>query len=119
MSLLPPRIREFIRTEGLAVPGSDAACEGAQFHSPRPLVTRLVRLVPEDWGVPGSPEVYLCGTCAANLRVLTEMLHATDGELAWPIRREFGNDLRALGMQAWEWYAEARPAEPPTLPTKG
>lgn len=70
----------------LAVEGTE--CEGAKFHSPGPLVLFEV----------ATPErtVRLCGTCRANYFVLRALLAHHGGELPWPVRREFGNRLRAL-----------------------
>lgn len=40
------------------------------------------------------------------------MLHSTNGELEWKVRREFGNDLRALALTGWAWLSEQeRPDE--------
>lgn len=128
MSLLPPHVHEFLYAGGTwRMPGDDEApCEGARFHSPRPLTTRTVRLVPEDWYDEPSvtywadaPQVNLCGTCEANLSILLQMLHAVEGDLDWPIRREFGNEIRALAYRGWEWFTEHRPAQPAESPTKG
>jgi len=69
------------------VRASEHPCQGAQFHSPRPLLTR-----PREG-------VYLCPTCDANLRVLLHLLDSTENGLEWIVQREFGNQLRALGKQ--------------------
>jgi hypothetical protein len=68
-------------------------CEGAKFHSPRPLITELVRH--------GTVEAVLCHTCKANLEVLV-YLSEQEGELSWTQLREFGNQLRALGRRVIE-----------------
>lgn len=78
------------RTEERFVRASEHPCQGAQFHSPRPLLTRETL---EREGV------YLCPTCEANLGVLLYLLDATDNSLEWVVQREFGNQLRALGKQ--------------------
>lgn len=65
-------------------------CEGAKFHSPTPLVVEEVILG-------DGTKVWLCPTCTANLDVFEALCEANDGELPWPVRREFGNTLRALG----------------------
>lgn len=80
-----------------------AACGGARFHSPTPLT--LVKV----WITPGPDDdesslVRLCPTCAANLRILQRLLVASNGDLPWVTRREFGNDLRLLAMRGWERY---------------
>lgn len=125
MSNLPPRTREFLFAEGSWVlPGfDDLACEGAKFHSPRPLFTTDVPLALPSWGpgvVGAAPRATLCGTCRDNLNVLLQMLGATEGSLDWAIRREFGNDLRALALKGWHWYAERyRPVEASEPAPKG
>lgn len=67
------------------------SCEGAKFHSPRPLVVQEVPL-------PDGKTARLCGVCRDNLRVLQELLIANDGSLPWAVRREFGNQIRSLGV---------------------
>lgn len=84
----------------------EAHCEGALFHSPQPLVLRRVALVPPEWAhVPD--RVVLCGTCEANLRLFQHLLHVHGGKLAWPVRREVGNIIRALGLRSWQVYEQA------------
>lgn len=63
-------------------------CAGAQFHSPTPLEVHEITL---DERV-----IHLCGVCRDNLRLFQEMLRAEGGELPWPVRRQFGNQLRLL-----------------------
>lgn len=75
-------------------------CEGARFHSPNPLVLCDVPLAPDGQG----PTALLCGTCADNLAVLQSLLMRLDGEVEWPVRREFGNLVRALALRGWEDY---------------
>lgn len=70
-------------------------CEGAKFHSPRPLVTRR-RVYPTT---DGDSEIYLCATCEANLQVLLHLLESSERPLDWTLLREFGNQLRALGQR--------------------
>lgn len=67
-------------------------CEGALHHSPNPLVLHMVDL--------GSEEVMLCGTCRDNFATLREITDAYDGKPPWPLRREFGNLIRALVTRA-------------------
>lgn len=62
-------------------------CEGAKFHSPSPLVTRLHDVL----------GVWLCPTCEANLECFVHL--ATRSPLDWPVLREFGNTIRALGQK--------------------
>ena len=69
-------------------------CQGSKFHSPTPLLTQRIKV--------GPTEVHLCGVCQDNLQVFVALMKATDGDLDWVVRREFGNMLRALGMKAWK-----------------
>lgn len=110
------------------LPGEhEEACEGAVFHSPRPLFVHEQLLVDQQWWpmeiqhkvYDKAPRAYLCGTCRDNLYLLLQMLHASDGTLDWEIRREYGNLLRALALRGWQWFSEHRPAESPPTPTKG
>lgn len=129
MSNLPKAVREHLY-DGQSLwmlPGNDdVACAGARHHSPRPLFTNFVRLAlrewwPEDYPYAAwvmAPDAALCGTCADNLTMLLRIYHAADGTPPWPVRREFGNDLRALAEQGWEWFAEHRPANPEDSATK-
>jgi hypothetical protein len=76
-----------------ALPGRLAdhplTCQGARYHSPQPLLLHETLL-------PDGRMVLLCGTCRNNLGVLQLLLQEHGKELAWPVRREFGNTLRAL-----------------------
>ena len=76
----------------------EGACAGAKFHSPQPLVLHTVPMYPGH----ASPGVMLCGTCADNLSVLQRLMADYDGDVPWPIRREFGNWIRALAEKGWE-----------------
>jgi hypothetical protein len=67
---------------------TDRPCEGAAFHSPTVLLTELVHF--------GSVEAVLCGTCRDNLRTFL-YLARQQRRLDWPLLREFGNQLRAVG----------------------
>lgn len=90
--------------EELDLPGvvaRDDECCGAKFHSPSPLVLREVELNP--WGGP-SETALLCGTCADNLSLLQALLGAAEGELDWPVRRDFGNLVRALALRGWNLH---------------
>lgn len=64
-------------------------CEGSKFHSPNPLVVHPVHL-------PDGSAVMLCGTCRDNHIVLRSLMDASDEPVAWPVRREFGNLIRAI-----------------------
>lgn len=126
MSGLPPNIQSLLYGGGdWRLPGADdQVCEGAKFHSPRPLFVEVFPLVLASWwGGPvkptlllDAPSVWLCGTCRDNLYILLQMIGTTHGDLDWAVRREFGNDLRALAVRGWSWFAEhyperARPAD--------
>jgi hypothetical protein len=89
---LPSAIAEALADVELsALPGRPAdnghECAGAKFHSPSPLLLHRVDL--------GGRYVLLCGTCRSNLAVLSALLDH-HRELAWPVRRSFGNRLREL-----------------------
>jgi len=73
------------------IPTDNVSCDGAKFHSPRPLLVMPVEL-------PNGRDVYLCGVCRDNLRVLQE-LEKEHGSLSWAVRREFGNRLRSLTVR--------------------
>lgn len=121
MTGLPTNTERFLYAGGTwSLPGEDDTdCEGAKFHSPRPLFVINTPLVLEEWWPEDSEHAYwawapragLCGTCRDNLNILLQMLYATDGDLDWAIRREFGNTLRALAKRGWDWWIEHRPAE--------
>lgn len=77
---------------------SEHPCEGSKFHSPTPLTTQAVTM--------GDREVYLCPTCAANMAVYVHLSQVAPEQLTWPIKREFGNSIRALGTQQIEaWFS--------------
>jgi hypothetical protein len=128
-SRLPPHIAEVIYGGGSwHLPGDDSGeCEGSVFHSPTPLFTDAYRLAKREWWPAdypvaawvSAPTAILCGTCRDNVDILLQMLHAADGDLSWPVRREFGNTIRALATKGWEWFVEHRPADPEPSPTKG
>lgn len=81
----------------------DAECEGARFHSPTPLLVRRVALGREGTSPPQPPPTaMLCGTCADNLAVIRHLLVKSGGDLSWPVRREFGNTIRALAVKGYE-----------------
>jgi hypothetical protein len=108
---VPPTIRSLIaEARGLSLPGilaeAELVCQGARFHSPRPLVVReyVVRggkVIPVDTTESPEDSVWLCGTCASNVEVMTSLLVAYNGSLSWQARREFGNDVRAIAERGW------------------
>lgn len=120
---LPPNTSRLLYSGGTwKLPGDDdIACVGAKFHSPTPLFTDSVRLVPRSWVThPGffalaEHAVPLCGTCRDNLAILQQIFKARDGDVPWEVRREFGNEIRALAVRGWKLFAEA--AEGVALPS--
>lgn len=110
--MFPERIASALDESEITVPkqgwfARESECVGARFHSPTPLVLRDVWLSPDE----GAGEsVLLCGTCADNLGVLQALLVKHDGEVPWPVRREFGNLVRALALRGWEDYVSRRDA---------
>lgn len=92
---LPPETAAALRmvpAEILPGPLADdeRACDGAQFHSPTPLVLHKVDL-------PDGRRVTLCGCCRDNVGVLVALVKTYGlAKLEWPLRREFGNRLRQL-----------------------
>lgn len=106
-----PVIHETLRhasegPSGKPVLSTKADCEGAKFHSPNPLVLYYEPIVPTSvWSdCPDDAHVWLCGNCRANLAVYISLLVEHQGVLEWPVRREFGNRIRALGERGWELY---------------
>jgi hypothetical protein len=84
-------------------------CEGSKFHSPTPLVCTKVDLRDlVDNTEALSDVVWLCGVCAANLRIFVRLMVATEGDLEWEVRREFGNRIRDLGMKVWTYRKEVQ-----------
>jgi hypothetical protein len=120
-SRLPENIRGVVYADGINLghlPGSDEhPCEGAKHHSPRPLFTESTWLVRKSWFADTTllhaPDAWLCGTCRDNLTLLLILLYASDGKVDWPVRREFGNEIRALAQTGWAWFTEHRPKESP------
>lgn len=126
---LPPHTRAAIESlGGIVIMGeTDQECEGARYHSPRPLMVNSIRLTSASWFPTAprpvwldAPTAWLCGTCEANISLLLQMLYASQGEVSWSVRREFGNALRALAMKGWTWYVDHpdRPADPAPTATK-
>lgn len=93
-------------SEGVHARGG-IACEGAAFHSPTPLTVVECWITPEPMSEAKNTKrfkVMLCPTCAANLRVLQSLLVASEGELPWVVRREFGNVLRGIALRGWDGF---------------
>lgn len=75
----------------LELPGiltSEHECQGAKFHSPRPMVVHSFPMPRSEGEL-----IYLCGTCADNVKTLLAL--ETQGEVPWPVKRCFGNLTRA------------------------
>jgi hypothetical protein len=105
----PAKLAEALDALGLDVPAEgwfarQTECVGAAFHSPTPLVVRDVYLSPDAQG----ESALLCATCADNLGVLLALLERYDGVVPWPVRREFGNRIRALALRGWKAYEVRR-----------
>lgn len=64
-------------------------CEGAEFHSPRPLKVHGYRL-------PNGKSFWLCGTCKDNIDTYVYLWEQNDG-LVWSVQRCFGNHARRIG----------------------
>lgn len=109
---IPAKVGELLAQGDVSIlPGKlnveEEGCEGAKFHSPNPLLVTEVPLMSPLWpGSSGELKVWLCGTCADNLRVYQHLLGQHEGQLEWPIRREFGNLIRALGDRGWKQYCD-------------
>ena len=74
-------------------------CAGARHHSPTPLVLH-------DTALFSGRRVLLCGTCVDNIAVLQRLMTTSEAPLPWPLRREFGNLVRALAEEGWEYSTE-------------
>lgn len=68
----------------------ERGCEGSKFHSPTPLILHEVTLT-------SGRIVMLCGTCKDNYAVVTLLLDRDKD--SWPVRRQFGNVIRALAQE--------------------
>jgi hypothetical protein len=75
-------------------------CQGAKFHSPRPLVVRAYET--RDGGV-----IHLCPVCKDNIDLYDYLIGLYHDELPWPIRREFGNVLREAAKRLFADADEA------------
>lgn len=112
----PPKIAEAMRScpvqetfgddARLAVPWPRAECQVAKYHSPYPLLTHLIPLIPEAWAPVNvdTEHILACGTCRDSLRVMQHLLWESNGALAWTVRREFGNRVRELAEQSWRTF---------------
>lgn len=70
-------------------------CQGSKFHSPRPMVVHPLPMP----HAPGEM-IYLCGTCADNLKML--LAFQAHGEVPWTVKRCFGNLIRAAAIPTKE-----------------
>lgn len=68
-------------------------CQGSKFHSPNPLVI-------QEFTLRDGSTAMLCCTCESNLQVLLAITDSTDGPVAWSVRRDFGNLIRALAERS-------------------
>lgn len=73
------------------LPASGRECQGAKFHSPRPMTVHPFRVD----GPSGERVIHLCGTCEDNVRLLRGLIDARD-DVPWRVRRCFGNQVRAV-----------------------
>lgn len=93
---LPPHLAaalDDVGTRGLpGIVADGLACQGARFHSPTPRLLHEVTLYDGE-------KVLVCGTCRDNYAVLAHVGDRWGWELPWELRREFGNDLRALALR--------------------
>lgn len=108
---VPPTILSLIRqVNGLPLPGilaeSDVACEAAKHHSPRPLIVHEFEVSKDGLrcieGVEAVDSVWLCATCADNVRLALALFASHGGTLPWEARREFGNLVRAIAQKAYK-----------------
>jgi hypothetical protein len=93
-------------TSSIILPGlptDQHECQGAKFHSPRPMIVQSFEISRST----GQDEiVYLCGTCTDNVKVLLALLRARNGDVPWTVKRCFGNLVRGVAGQVY-----ARPVE--------
>lgn len=73
-------------------------CQGAKFHSPRPMIVQPLVLRRTSGG---DEIVYLCGTCADNVQVLLSLLRGREGDVSWTVKRCFGNLVRRVAETAY------------------
>lgn len=116
LMVMPARVTEAVREHHLGAPSPSwqyaigIECRGAVYHSPAPMTVGLCWITPEPLRPKDAEEwtAWLCPTCAGNLRVLQDLLVAMEGEVPWPVRREFGNQVRALALNGWERWRRER-----------
>ncbi len=83
---------------------AEKPCEGSRFHSPQPLTTQTVGI--------GDRMVALCPTCSAKLQVFIYLAETmSPDDFTWPVQREFGNRIRALGQEQLSSYRQAPASE--------
>jgi hypothetical protein len=77
------------RAELPGILANEHECQGSKFHSPRPMIVHPLPM-------PHSPGemIYLCGTCRDNVLLLLDL--QKEEEMPWPVKRCFGNLVRAL-----------------------
>lgn len=110
---LPPHTADLLSHADTSLwdwPGDEMqVCEGSRFHSPTPMFVLSERFIPFVWNRSISDQhreerVWLCGTCQDNLRILQQIWWECRGDVPWEVRREFGNQIRALVVRAWDRY---------------
>lgn len=102
----PATMVAFVQQEGIDIPflSVDRDCQGSRYHTPTPLDVAPYVFDTDDlcaYYGPSTAATWLCGTCAANLRVFFNLMRATDGDVPWRVRREFGNGIRRIGKMMW------------------
>lgn len=95
--MIPGEVLSFVEETPLAelpgVPTVQHTCQGAKFHSPRPMIVHAFPIEDEI--------VYLCGTCSDNVQVLLTLLKGHNGQIPWPVQRHFGNLARSVAYQVY------------------
>lgn len=91
--MIPGEVRALIgispNLDPPGIPAIEHECQGAKFHSPRPMVVHPFPM-PQN---PGE-KIYLCGTCADNVQLL--LAFEAQGPVPWTVKRCFGNLIRAV-----------------------
>lgn len=100
--MIPGQVLALIEdTPSAELPGittEQYTCQGAKFHSPRPMIVHPFRTGRKEGG---DKIIYLCGTCLDNVLVLLALLKGRDGEISWPVKQCFGNITRSVAEQAY------------------
>lgn len=95
--MIPGQVLDLIdQTPSIELPGEptrEHECQGAKFHSPRPMLVHPFKV--------DQRTVYLCGTCADNVQVLLALLTAHEGDVPWVVKRCFGNLVRSVAEAAF------------------